>query len=368
MGSIRQNAIADKLKLSVATVSRSLANHPSISVETRTRVLRLAEELGYKKSAARSSKSPKGEKKPITIGVLIGLQANSSPHATFPLILKGINERAEHDHVKVEVNYVDPNDFNPEAWGNVVVRQIRKGAWRGIILVYPYSPKVVEVLARRTSIVSTMEDYDNLNIDSIDTSHQTGIVRMVERLVSLGHRRIGFVTWAYPFTGHWSAQRFAAYVNAVFTLGIEFRQDWVFNVHKAARSFSPGEIADEAAKKIRLDGVTAWICAADHQAYPLIADLQARGIRVPDDCSVTGFDGIEPPPTLRPVTSLRVPSEAIGVAAIARLMNRIKHPKVPKRKILVETEFIEGTTIAPPPSRAGAAPGAPALSPVVGVR
>jgi DNA-binding LacI/PurR family transcriptional regulator len=285
----------------------------------------------------------------MTVGVLIGLQANSSPQATFPLILKGIKEKAAVDQVLVEVNYVDPNDFDPEARGNPVVRRIRKGAWRGIILVYPYSPKVVEALARKTLIVSTMEDYDNLAIDSIDTCHQTGIVRMVEKLVSLGHRRIGFVTWAYPFTGQWSAQRFAAYVNGVFKLGIEFRQDWVFNVHKAARAFSPGEIADEVARTIRADGVTAWICAADHQAYPLIADLRARGIRVPDDCSVTGFDGIEPPPTLMQVTSLRVPSEAIGVAAIARLVNRIRHPKVSKRKTLVETEYIEGTTIGAPP-------------------
>ena len=65
--------------------------------------------------------------------------------------------------------------------GNSLFRQIRKGAWRGIILVYPYSPKVVEALARKTTVVSTMEDYDNLSIDSIDTSHQAGIVRMVEK-------------------------------------------------------------------------------------------------------------------------------------------------------------------------------------------
>ena len=111
---------------------------------------------------------------------------------------------------------------------------------------------------------------------------------------------------------------------------------------KQARTYSPEEIADEVARKIREDRVTAWMCAADHQAYPLIAGLRARGIRVPEDCSVTGFDGIDPPPTLKAVTSLKVPSEAIGFAALARLINRIKHPKVPKRKILVETEYVQG--------------------------
>jgi LacI family transcriptional regulator len=351
MSSIRQHAIAQKLNLSIATVSRSLANHPSISIETRARVLQVAEELGYKATAPNRRMRPiRGDKKQITAGVLIALQANSSPLATFPLILKGIHERAASEQVLIEVKYVDPNEFDPESWGNPITRQLRKGLWRGVILVYPYPPKIVESLASKTAVVSTMEDYDNLGIDSIDTNHYTGIVRLVEKLVSLGHKRIGFVNWAYSLAGHWSAQRFAAYVNGVFTSGIEFRQDWVFNVHKAARVFSPREISAEAARKVREDGVTAWICAADHQAYPFMVDLQAQGLRVPEDCSVTGFDGIEPPLTMKPVTTLRVACEAIGVAAVARLINRINHPKVPKRKILVETEFIEGSTIAPPPA------------------
>jgi DNA-binding LacI/PurR family transcriptional regulator len=49
------------------------------------------------------------------------------------------------------------------------------------------------------------------------------------------------------------------------------------------------------------------------------------------------------------VASLRVPNESIGAAALIRLINRLEHPSSPKRKILVETEFFEGATLAPPP-------------------
>src|ERR1700676_900833 len=111
-----------------------------------------------------------------------------------------------------------------------------------------------------------MEDYDNLSIDSIDANHQKGILQMVEKLASLGHQRIGFVTWAYPVAGHWSSHRFAAYVNGVFASGIEFKQDWVLNIHKGTPSLDKSEIANEVAHKVRREGVTAWICAADHQA------------------------------------------------------------------------------------------------------
>jgi LacI family transcriptional regulator len=76
----------------------------------------------------------------------------------------------------------------------------------------------------------------------------------------------------------------------------------------------------------------------------------ARGVRVPQDCSVTGFDGLEPPPGFRRLASIRVPHEDIGSSALARLLNRIVHPKAPRRKILVEGMLVEGETIAPPPA------------------
>jgi DNA-binding LacI/PurR family transcriptional regulator len=101
----------------------------------------------------------------------------------------------------------------------------------------------------------------------------------------------------------------------------------------------------------RRDRVTAWVCAADHQAYQLIADLQARGLRVPDDCSVTGFDGNVPPPGLPALTTLRVTNEDIGASAVARLVSRLLHPTSPRRKILVETAFVPGVTTAAPPRR-----------------
>ena len=76
--------------------------------------------------------------------------------------------------------------------------------------------------------------------------------------------------------------------------------------------------------------------------------LQARGLQVPEECSVTGFDGLEPPPGLRRVTSMKVPHEEIGASAVSRLLNRIVYPTSPRRKILVEARLVQGDSIAPP--------------------
>jgi len=142
------------------------------------------------------------------------------------------------------------------------------------------------------------------------------------------------------------ARRFSGYVEALFMHGLDFRPEWVLNVHKNSPRLTPVEVADAVARNIRESGVTAWVCAADHQAYQLMTDLQARGLRVPEDVSITGFDGLEPAVSMRRVTSMRVPHEQIGSSALTRLINRIQHPQSPRRKILVEAEFVPGETIA----------------------
>ena len=168
------------------------------------------------------------------------------------------------------------------------------------------------------------------------------------RLSAAGHRRIGFASWTYPVGGHWVARRFSGYVEALFYQGLEFRPEWVINVHKNSPRLLPQDVSATVARLFKDDCVTAWVCAADHQAYPLMQDLAARGIRVPEDCSVTGFDGLEPPAGLRRATSMRVPHEHIGASAMTRLVNRMSHPASPRRKILVEAQLVEGETIAPP--------------------
>lgn len=347
MRSINQSLIAEKLNLSRATVSRSLANHPAISAETRAKVHSMAEEMGYRFSPGRTLRRQlKGAKK-VTVGVLIGVPAENVRMATFPYILKGIREQAELEKVKVDEYYQPPGHLLEDHGRHAVFRHIREFDWRGAILIYPFDEKVVELISRRFSTVAVLESYAQPSIDIIDTDDASAILALVEHLREAGHSRIGFLSWYYPVGGHWVARRFSGYVEALFLHGLEFRQDWVLNVHKGTPTLPPPEVADKVARLVKNEGVTAWVCAADHQAYQLIADLKSRNLSVPRDCSITGFDGLEPPPGSIRTTSMRVPHEQIGSSALIRLVNRIVHPSSLRRKILVEAEFIPGESTAP---------------------
>ncbi|WP_221032646.1 LacI family DNA-binding transcriptional regulator [Actomonas aquatica] len=351
MASINQEALAQALNLSRTTVSRSLSNHPAISAETRERVQAKAEEMGYRTSTGGPIRRRRSNK-PLNIGVLIGMPRNNLGMATFPAVLQGIRERAAVDQITVDVVSQDPETFQPNSGHQPLFRHIRSGDWRGLILIYPFAPDAVETLARKISTVSVLTEYDHLPVDTVDTDH-SDIINLIGRLARRGHRRIGFITWDYTVCGRWASRRFAAYAEGIFQYGLEFNPAWTANVHTDRERLTTAEaVADFAAHQTREAGVTAWACAADHQAYQLISDLHARGLEVPRDCSVTGFDGIEPPPGLPQLTTLRVAHADVGGSAAARLLNRVLHPTAPRRKILVETSLVVGTTVAAPPARA----------------
>lgn len=344
---INQELIAQKLKLSRATVSRSLANHPAISADTRRAVQEMAAKLGYRLSPGRIARRGK-KSRTFTIGVVVGIPRENVTMVTYPHILQGIRDRAEIERVNIDVSYQPPAEFNTDTSQQALMRQIRSNDWRGAILVHPFPEPAVATISSRISTVSVLESYSLPGVDIVDTDDAPAILELVLKLNAAGHRRIGFVSWTYPVGGHWVARRFSGYVEALFYQGLEFRPEWVLNVHKNSPQLLPPDVNARVAQLFREEGVTAWVCAADHQAYPLMQDLAARGIRVPEDCSVTGFDGLKPPPGLAQVTSMRVPHEHIGSSALTRLVNRMQHPSSPRRKILVEAELVAGETIAPP--------------------
>lgn len=345
---MNQQKLAKLLNLSRTTVSRSLTNHPAIGVETRARVRALAAQMGYRGQATRVIRRSR-QSRPLTIGVVIGVPAENVALATFPYILQGIRDRADSEHLAVDVSYQNPATFDTSSKRHSIFRHIRSADWRGAMLIYPFPEHAVAMISRKISTVSVLDEYAALGLDMVDVDDAAGFLAMVDRLVQLGHKRIGFVHWNYPVPSLWGYRRFGGYVEGIFRNGLEFRSDWIFNIHKAAPRHDEAEIPELVAQKIRQEGVTAWVCAADHQAYSLIRELQKRGLRIPTDCSVTGFDGLEPPPSIQRATSLQVPHGEIGSSALSLLMGRIINPSAPRRRILVEPRFVAGTTVAAPP-------------------
>ena len=344
---INQQTIADRLGISRTSVSRSFSNHPAVNPETRARVLGMAAQLGYRYTPLRGA-GGRAEAGTGTIGVLVA-GAESITEAiteeTCRYMLTGVSERLRELGMAMDVRYLDTLRPEMQALGQRPIKDVHGRKWEGAVLIYPFPGPGVERLAAAMPCVALVEDYAQAGVDCIDTDHAWAIGRLVQHLHELGHRRIGFFTWHYPVPTPWAQRRFGAYVEGLARLDLSFEVAQTVNAWPG-RPVPISACGTAVAQHVR-QGVTAWVCAADHQAYTLIAELRKLGLRVPEDCAVTGFDGVVPPLGEMQLTSVRVPYRDMGVTAVTRLLGRRAVMSSPRRHILLSPEFLVGETTGP---------------------
>lgn len=340
MPSINQQTLASALNLSQTTVSRALTNHPSINAETKAQVWSLAAELGYQLTSPKRSMAAGRGSKSVVVGVMIAIPKHARGHnETSQSVLRGIAERSSNENVTLDVIYHEPSDDNPKT----IQRRLRQRNWQGCILIHPMVHEVVERIAKTLPCVSVVENYRRDFIDSIDVDQTDSVAQIVRLLHQRGHSRIGFLTFTYEVPTPWVHHRFGAYVDTLFQLGLPFEPAQTINVLKG-EEFPVSQVVDRVCAQIAA-GTTAFVCAADHQAYLVWRELEQRGVRVPEDVSLTGFDGIPPLETLKQVATVCVPYDEIGRSAFHQVLHRITFPSAPRRHVMVDGDVIEGQSI-----------------------
>ena len=344
---VNQQLIAERLQISRATVSRCFTNHPGINPVTRARVFQLAAEVGYVHLQMRTprSKRKRGAKK--IFGVLI-CSAEEEYYRTdyqnpSEQILAGVTDCAHLNGAEIEVHLIDPKSC---ALDDPVFLRIEKlrSRWDGLLLVYPFPESVLDHLAPKIPLVSLVEQFDHTGIDCVDVDHYKGISSAIEHLVSHGHRRIGFFTRRYEVEASWSFRRYAAFMEAMVRLRLPVAPEDIVNVFPSREGDDESSI-DYAAERSRA-GVTAWVCAADHQAYNLMLGLESRGISVPGTVSVTGFDGIETPSGCAALSTVVIPFREIGTTGTQRLVERSQKRFGSAQHVLMDCRLRVGSTVA----------------------
>lgn len=344
-----QKEIAERLKLSRTTVSRCFTNHPKINPETRARVFELAAELGYNYAPPRNINSER-PKEADSVTVLVGRPSNAGENLeTARRILAGISSRLASEKLSLKVYYLDPAEFNLAPRARRIVAGMRNAEVLGFILIYPFKEETVGHLAAKFPTICALDDYENVEVDCVDVDQTRGINRIVDNLVESGHRDMAFVSWKYAVPTTWVERRFGAFVEALYRHHLPFREDRIINVHRQDQ-IEPEAVVRKVLQLIK-EGVTGIVCAADHQAYSLMKSLQKAGIRVPEDVSITGFDGENPPPGMPQLTTVHTPFLDIGVSSVVSLLRRVALPSAPRRHILVSGRPLAGETTAAPRRR-----------------
>jgi len=333
--SATQQAIADRLHISMATVSRSLRNQPGINSETRARVLQAAAELGYRFDRLQA---PEALPSVCHVGVLMygPTQHGNMSDIVRMRMLQGLTEQARRDDIALHVDYV------PDATAHLINEPdhqpvgLRRGQWTGAILCGHYPADTVNRFAAEHNCVQIADYMPGVEIDYIDHDDQAACDTLVDHLWQRGHRRIGLLG-STRLACTWT--RFAGYASAMAHRRA-FHPDDALDLHA---ELAKCDLFDLAAERTR-QGVTAWICLNDSVGYQLITHLQALGIRCPEDVAICGFDHFAPPPGLPTLTSIDPPFEDMGVMAMQRLLARCRQPSLDTIHIMLKCRLCEGDT------------------------
>ncbi len=349
-GSASQQEIATQLGLSRATVSRCFTNHPGISPETRAKVFDLASRMNYShmENSKPRAHTPKLQK--LMVGTLVCVDLPNFENTLYDnpgqQILIGVTEYFRTVDTSLDLHYVHSGGSDLDASSYQEIASSRRRKWKGVLLIYPFPRATVDELMATYPVVSLVEQYGTAPLNCVDVDHHRGVSRLVDALHEAGHRRIGFHTRKYSVEASWALRRYGAYLEKLTTLRLKPRlEDCVLadGVDEAAI-----ERANEQVLRLIREGVTAFICAADHQAYELIPWLKARGVEVPRDVSITGFDGIARPPGLPVLSTIEIPYRQIGIIGAKRLGDMVRKRFEVPQHILLDCSLRSGETIAPP--------------------
>jgi len=349
MSEVSQQGIADALGISRATVSRCFTNHPGINPTTRAKVFQLAAEIGYQHQETRTPSSKRTKKK-INICALICTDSEEyfrgDYHNPGEQILAGVTEQAQLVNANVEVHLIPPEADSLDHPKLKEIASLRKRKTSGVLLIYPFAEAIIEELSPRFPLVSLVDQLEHTSIDCIDVDHYNGIGTVIDHLVDLGHRRIGFYTRDYPVEASWSYRRYSAFIEKMARLQLPIAHTDLIGMFPRTKKTVEQSI-DEVAERTS-QGVTAWVCAADHQAYDLINGLKKRGINVPRDVSITGFDGVEESKKKPSLTTIKIPFREIGMSGTKRLSERIQKRFHESRHVYISGSLQKGKTTTNP--------------------
>jgi DNA-binding LacI/PurR family transcriptional regulator len=312
---------------SKSLVSLALSGSPKVSNESKTRILKAAEELGYRPNQAARSLAVRRSK---TLGVLI-LDLHNP---VFAEILDGVQKEVrEHGFSTMLVTGGDDPVFEQSEIETLLQFQIE-----GLILI---SHRLSDASLRKITsevptVILTRDDISLPGVDTVSNDDIAGAALGVDHLVQLGHSEIIYLSGGDNPVSH---SRVTGYLQAMKR----------HKIAKSSRVIAGGltNAAGYAAAVKALEfNPTAVFAANDIAAMGAIAAIADRGLRIPEDVSVIGYDGISLG-GLRNInlTTISQPLADIGRLAANRLVERINNPKLRSKKTQVSAELVvRGTT------------------------
>lgn len=227
--------------------------------------------------------------------------------------------------------------------------ELATGPVDGVIFVLAVDPSQYVETLRRRNMPFVMLDHSNelTGTTFVAAANRSGAREAVDHLISLGHRRIGFITGKPGVSS--ARERLSGYRDALQAADIPYEGEFVVN----------GDFLEERGYEATRELLalqprpTALFTSADTAAFGAIKAIREAGLKVPRDISVVGFDDIPEASLVMPrLTTVRQPLMEMGATAVRLLQRLMDEPEATPRRTELDTELIVRESTARPPKGA----------------
>lgn len=333
------HAVARLAKVSIATVSRTINQVPSVNPKMAKRVRDAIRELNYfPNTQARALVSGRSR--------LLGLIVSEITNPFFPELIQGFED------VAVEHGYeilIGSTNYEPERMQRCIRRMMERNAEGVAVMTFGIEQPLLNQLADRhipLVFVDVAPEKPGISLLRVDYHH--GIRQGVQHLAALGHRSIGFVTG--PLRLHSARSRLSAFEQSLEECGLPIEKRLIV---EGDHTMEGGIAAAERllAEKRR---PTAVLCSNDMLAIGVLHRVTRAGLRVPDDMSIIGFDDIRMAEMMMPpLTSIQMSRAELARAAVTALRAHVEKTS-PQREYPIETRLVVRQSTGVPQRRRGA--------------
>lgn len=334
----RLSDIAEQAGVSEATVSRVLNDRPGVSTTTRQAVLTALDVLGYERPIRLRGQSG-----------LVGLIVPELENPIFPAFAQVMESQlAQYGYTPVLCTQT-PGGVTEEEYVELL---LDRGV-AGIVFVSGMHADATadhaayrSLVDRGLPVVFINGHAEGVDAPFISDDDAAAMNLAVTHLTSMGHRRIGLAVGPARFVP--VVRKRAAFIEAMCRLtGVEGHEASSLVSH----SLFTVEGGQAAAHQLLGLGVTAIVCGSDLMALGAIRTVRQRGLRVPEDVSVVGYDDSRLIAfTDPPLTTVRQAVSAMGTAAVQALVDAINGNPAPRAEFVFRPELVVRGSTGPAPS------------------
>lgn len=318
--------IANKANVSISTVSRVFNGNSSVSKKTKKKVEKAIEELNYIPNALARSLVNRSSN---TIGVIVSDLTN--PFFTY--VIDGIEDYLNSQGFTTflsNTRYIVEKE-------NLYISQMIEKRVDGLIIFNTCSEEA-SIIGRIKNIIPVVSVQSGLKeTDCVNTTDEVGAYQAVDYLIKQGHTKIAFLIYNFENNSTVS-NRLKGYYKAHKDNGVAINKNYILssNFTPYCGYYMTNEILD------KMWDVTAIFTYNDQLAVSAYYAIQMRGLKIPDDISIIGYDNIELASLMRPaLTTVEQPMYEMGKNAAELIIRRIREDRKPTpQTILLPTKLV----------------------------